>query len=308
MVHISIVIPVFNESTLILELVKQVRSNVGLITPDYEIVLVDDGSVDETWNLITNEAGNDLRVKGIRFSRNFGHHYAITAGLQKAIGEWVVVMDGDLQDRPEVIPDLYKKAQDGYDVVFVSRQNRPEKFHYKILQKIFYVILRFLSGINFDSTHANFSILSKKVVEAYKSFPENARFYVSTIKWLGFNSTAIIADHGDRFSGVTSYTIKKRIKLAADIIIAFSERPLKFAINIGILISTSSIVFALLIVLNAITYGYSVLGWPSLMVSIYFLSGINLIVLGIFGTYLGRIFQEVKNRPLFIIRESINVK
>ena len=133
MVHISIVIPVFNECTLILELIKQVKSNVELITPDYEIVIVDDGSVDETWNFITHEAGNDSRVKGIRFSRNFGHHYAITAGLHKAIGEWVVVMDGDLQDRPEVIPDLYKKAQDGYDIVFVSRQNRPEKFYYKIL-------------------------------------------------------------------------------------------------------------------------------------------------------------------------------
>ena len=166
MVHISIVIPVYNESSLILELLKQVKSNVESITLDYEIVLVDDGSEDQTWNLITNEAVNDLRIKGIRFSRNFGHHYAITAGLQKAIGEWVVVMDGDLQDRPEVIPDLYKKAQDGSDIVFVSRQNRPEKFYYKILQKVFYLILRFLSGLNFDSTHANFSILSKKVVEA----------------------------------------------------------------------------------------------------------------------------------------------
>jgi len=127
MVHLSVVIPVYNESSLINELVKRVKTNVNLITDDYEIIIVDDGSQDNTWNLIENEAKSENRIKGIKFSRNFGHHYAITAGLHNSNGEWVVVMDGDLQDRPEVIPDLYKKVQEGFDVVFVSRQNRPEK-------------------------------------------------------------------------------------------------------------------------------------------------------------------------------------
>ena len=222
MTHLSVVIPVYNESSLINELVKRVKSNLKLITEDYEIIIVDDGSRDNTWNSIENEAKSENRIKGIKFSRNFGHHYAITAGLHNSSGEWVVVMDGDLQDRPEVIPDLYKKAQEGFDVVFVSRQNRPEKSYYLIAQKIFYWILKSLSGIDFDSRQANFSVINKKVVHAFKNFPENARFYGSTIKWLGFKRSFIFAEHGVRFSGNPSYTLRKRINLASEIIFSFS--------------------------------------------------------------------------------------
>jgi dolichol-phosphate mannosyltransferase len=211
-----------------------------------------------------------------------------------------------LQDRPEVIPDLYKKAQTGFDVVFVSRQNRPEKLYYQIAQKFFYRILRLLSGIDFDSSQANFSIINKKVVQAFKNFPENARFYGSTIKWLGFNRSSIYADHGVRHSGKPSYTFRKRIKLASDIILSFSERPLKFAVFIGILFSFLSFIGAGIIILRSISFGYSVIGWPSLMVTIFFLSGITLTILGFIGIYLGRIFQEVKNRPLYLVSSEVN--
>jgi dolichol-phosphate mannosyltransferase len=307
MTHLSIVIPVYNESSLIDELVKRVKTNVKLITEDYEIIIVDDGSQDNTWNSIENEAKSENRIKGIKFSRNFGHHYAITAGLHNSIGEWVVVMDGDLQDRPEVIPDLYNKAQEGFDVVFVSRQNRPEKLYYRIAQKIFYWILRSLSGLDFDSRQANFSIINKKVVDAFKKFPENARFYGSTIKWLGFKRTFIVADHGARYSGKTSYTIRKRVRLASDIILSFSERPLKFAISLGLLMSIASILLALWIIYGTLNWGYSVTGWSSGMVAILFSGGIILTVLGIIGVYIGRIFQQVKGRPLFIISEKSNL-
>jgi dolichol-phosphate mannosyltransferase len=306
MTHLSVVVPVFNESSLIEELLKRVIDNVKLVTADFEIIIVDDGSQDKTWELIEAEAKKEMRIKGIKFSRNFGHHYAITAGLHNSNGEWVVVMDGDLQDRPEVIPELYKKAQEGFDVVFVSRQNRPEKFYYQIAQKFFYWILRTLSGINFDSTQANFSIISRKVVEAFKIFPENARFYGSTIKWLGFNRSFIYADHGVRHSGKPSYTLRKRIKLASDIILSFSERPLKFAIGFGIIISTFAIIGAFWIIYGAIQWGYSVIGWSSLMFSIFFLGGSVLVVLGIIGIYLGRVFQESKKRPLYIISKTTN--
>jgi dolichol-phosphate mannosyltransferase len=306
MTHLSVVVPVFNESSLIEELLKRVIDNVKLVTADFEIIIVDDGSQDKTWELIEAEAKKEMRIKGIKFSRNFGHHYAITAGLHNSNGEWVVVMDGDLQDRPEVIPELYKKAQEGFDVVFVSRQNRPEKFYYQIAQKFFYWILRTLSGINFDSTQANFSIISRKVVEAFKIFPENARFYGSTIKWLGFNRSFIYADHGVRHSGKPSYTLRKRIKLASDIILSFSERPLKFAIGFGIIISTFAIIGAFWIIYGAIQWGYSVIGWSSLMFSIFFLGGSILVVLGIIGIYLGRVFQESKKRPLYIISKTTN--
>lgn len=307
MIKLSIVIPVYNESTLISELVKQVDHYVRELTTDFEIILIDDGSTDQTWIQILKQIEITKNIKAIKLSRNFGHHYAITAGLKNSTGEWVVVMDGDLQDKPEVIPSLYKKAQEGFDVVFVSRKNRPEKWYYKALQKTFYSILRLLSGIKFDSTQANFSIINRKVVDAFNNFPENARFYGTTIKWLGFKKSQIEADHGTRFSGKPSYTIKKRIKLASDIIIAFSERPLKFAVNIGITISTISVIGAAWIIFRALNYGYSVTGWTSLMFSIFFFSGILLVVLGIIGIYIGRIFQEVKRRPLYVISEKVNL-
>jgi polyisoprenyl-phosphate glycosyltransferase len=283
MTHLSVVIPVYNESSLIDELVKRVKTNVKLITEDFEIIIVDDGSQDNTWNLIENEAKSENRIKGIKFSRNFGHHYAITAGLHNSDGEWVVVMDGDLQDRPEVIPDLYKKAQ-----------------------KIFYQVLRTLSGINFDSRQANFSIIRKKVIEAFKKFPESARFYGSTIIWLGFKRTFIVADHGVRYSGRPSYTIKKRFKLASDIILSFSERPLKFAIVFGLLISTISIFLAARIVYGSFKWGDEVSAWSSIVTTILFSTGVILVLTGIIGIYIGEIFKQVKNRPLYVIDEVMN--
>lgn len=301
MTKLSVVVPVFNECTLIQELVRRLKLNVETITPDYEILIIDDGSVDATWEKIVFEVNLEKRIKGIKFSRNFGHHYAITAGLHESTGEWVVVMDGDLQDRPEVIPDLVEKIKEGYDIVFVSRKNRPEKFHYKLAQKIFYFFLRKLSGMDFDSNQANFSIISKKVVEAFKHFPEYTRFYGSTIKWLGFNRTHIFADHGHRFSGKPSYTLKKRIKLASDIILSFSERPLRIAIGLGVIISTSSFVLALWIVYRAAFYDFSVTGWASVISATLFSSGVTLVILGITGIYLGEVFKQVKNRPLYII-------
>ena len=306
MTHLSVVIPVLNEESLIQELIKRVTLNCEKITTDYEVLIVDDGSIDNTWSKILDASKLDKKIKGLKLSRNFGHHYALTAGLHETVGDWVVVMDGDLQDRPEVIPDLYQKSQEGYDVVFVSRMNRPERLPYKILQKIFYGLLKVLSGLDFDSSQANFSIVHRKVVDAFNSFPENARFYGSTIMWLGFKRSKIFADHGKRLSGKPSYTLKKRLRLASDIILSFSERPLKFAISVGIIVSTISIVSAAWIIYAAFTWGYSVTGWTSLIFSTFFFSGVILIFLGIIGIYLGRVFQEVKRRPLYVISERVN--
>jgi dolichol-phosphate mannosyltransferase len=304
MTHLSVVIPVYNESSLINELVKRVKTNIRLITEDFEIIVVDDGSQDDTWRSIENEAKSENRIKGLKFSRNFGHHYAITAGLYNSSGDWVVVMDGDLQDRPEVIPELYNKAQEGFDVVFVSRQNRPEKLYYRIAQKIFYWILRNLSGIDFDSRQANFSIISKKVVEAFKSFPERSRFYVSTIKWLGFKNSFILADHGVRHSGRPSYTFKKRLKLAADVILSFSERPLRWSIALGLLMSGFSILVVLWIIYTSLSTGFTSLGWASLISTIIFSTGIILVVNGVSSIYIGEIYKETKKRPLYIIERQ----
>ena len=307
MTHLSVVIPLCDESSLVYDLVSRVKTNVKLITEDFEIIIVDDGSKDNTWNLIEIEAKSEKRIKGLKFSRNFGQHYAITAGLDYSTGEWVVVMDGDLQDRPEVIPTLYEKAIAGFDVVFVSRQNRPEKIYYRIAQRIFYFILKKLSGIEFDSKQANFSIINRKVVEAFKEFSEYSRFYGSTILWLGFNRSFVVADHGKRLSGRPTYTFKNRLKLATDIILSFSERPLKFTIYLGLFISLISLFGSFWIFIRTLKWGYSVVGWASLIVSIFFLSGIILTVLGLIGIYIGRIFQQVKNRPLFVITSQVNL-
>jgi dolichol-phosphate mannosyltransferase len=303
---INVVAPIYNEEGLVKEFVKQVSINLETFTKDYKILLIDDGSKDKSWNEITEICENNRKIIGIKLSKNFGHHYAITAGIHNSDSEWVVVMDSDLQDRPEVIPELFQKATEGFDVVFVNRTNRPESFWYKSLQKIFYFILRVLSGIKFDSNQANFSIINKKVVEAFKQFPEQSRFYGSTIKWLGFKKSYIRAQHGKRFHGKPSYTFKKRIRLASDIILAFSDRPLKFAAYLGLIISLISFIMIGWIIFQVLRDGFSVVGWASLMASIFLIGGMLIFILGIVGIYISKIFNEVKHRPLFVIENKLN--
>ena len=305
MPHLSIVVPVYNEELIINELVRRLDLNAKLITEDFEIILIDDGSSDNTWMNIALEKIQNSRVQAIKFSRNFGQHYAITAGLNVSKGDWVIVMDGDLQDRPEVIPELYKKAQEGYDVVFVSRKNRPEPVYYKILKKTFYFILNLLSGLEFDSTQANFSIISKRVVEATRAFSDYSRFYVSTINWLGFNRSSISADHGTRLLGKPSYTFKNRIKLALDVILSFSERPLRFTIYLGSLLMMTSILGILLILIWHRNGKLEFSEWELFIVLSLFFNGILFIIIGVTGLYIGKIFQQVKARPLYVISDTI---
>jgi dolichol-phosphate mannosyltransferase len=307
MVELSVVIPVYNEEGLIHELISRVQLNLRKISENFEIIIVDDGSEDSTWSLISLAAAKNNKLKGIKLSKNFGHHFAITAGLHSTDGEWVVVMDGDLQDRPEVIPQLFAETTKGFDVVFVSRKNRSGRIAYKLAQRIFYLILSRLSGIELNPEQANFSIINRKVVESFKLFPEYSRFYGSTIKWLGFRRSSIEADHGERFAGKPGYNFKKRFKLAIDIIISFSERPLQFAVAMGIAMSTLSIFGSIWIFYRAIFWGFTQIGWASIVFAILFIGGITITILGILGVYIGRIFQEVKRRPLFVISEKLNI-
>jgi glycosyltransferase involved in cell wall biosynthesis len=305
--EITVIAPVYNEEQNISEFITRVDSNLKIISDNYKIILVDDGSKDASWIKIETECLKNKNVAGLKLSKNFGHHFAITAGIHNSNSEWVVVMDSDLQDRPEVIPMLFKKAKDGFDVVFVSRIDRPEAKWYLLIQKLFYFALRILSGIDFDSRQANYSIISNKVVESFKQFPENARFYPTTLKWLGFNRSEIQAKHGIRHSGRASYTLGKRIKLASDVILAFSERPLKFAIGLGCIFSILSFLFTLYLMIKKVTLGFTITGWTSIMVSLFFFSGLILTVLGINGIYLSKVFTEVKRRPLFIVEKSFGL-
>ena len=307
MLRYSVVVPVHNEELNINELTNRLISVMSQIGETFEILIIDDGSEDNTWDVLLEVSKANKNVKAIKLSRNFGQHHAITAGMKICNGDWVVVMDGDLQDRPEVIPQLIEESNKGFDVVFVNRVNRPERMYYKILQRIFYFVLKHLSGINFNHAQANFSIINRKVVYYFNMFPEQARFYGSTIKWLGFKQSSVSADHGTRFDGKPAYTLKSRFKLASDIILSFSEKPLVISIKLGFLMSIASFSIFIWVVTAKLLWGYKILGWASLIASIFLSSGIIIFVLGILGIYIGRIFTEVKNRPLYVVDEYLNL-
>jgi polyisoprenyl-phosphate glycosyltransferase len=302
---ISIIAPLHNEQESIESLIERLILTLRKMKLTYEIILVDDGSSDSTWSKLVQLSEITENLKCVRLSKNFGQHNAITAGLSMCNSEWTVVMDGDLQDRPEEIPNLYSKALEGFEIVFVSRKNRNESKFYLFAQKIFYKLLRKLSDIQFDAGTANFSIINKKVVEAYNFIEDHNRFYGSTIKWLGFKSTLIEADQGQRFAGETSYTLSSRWDLALATILNYSEKPLKIAIKIGIFVSTASLAFGLFFAYRKIFFGEGILGWPSLIVSIYFLAGVILIFMGILGIYIGQILKEVKKRPSYLIDQIL---
>jgi polyisoprenyl-phosphate glycosyltransferase len=306
MARISVVAPIFREELTLRELYRRLNESLSTITQDFEIVLVSDGGRDRSWEIICELAAADPRVKGVKFSRNFGQHLAISAGLDACDGDWVVVMDGDLQDRPEVIPDLYAKAQQGYEVVFVARMDRPESLLYRVAASLFYKIFKMLSNTEYDPAHGNFSIISRRVVEQYRAMGEALRFYGGILDWLGFERTSIVASHGTRFAGSPGYDLRKRVKLASQIILAHSDRPLHFSIAFGFLISILSGGIGMWIMLRALLYEqYSVEGWASLMVSVFFMGGIILMVLGIMGIYIGKIFNELKGRPLYVVAERV---
>jgi polyisoprenyl-phosphate glycosyltransferase len=306
MARLSVVAPVFREAEVLPEFYARIRAAVSAITEDFEIVLVSDGGNDGSWQVITELAAADRRVKGIKFTRNFGQHLAISAGLDACDGDWVVVMDSDLQDRPEVIADLYAKAQQGYEVVFVSRTNRPEPPIYQFAARLFYRVFRMLANTNYDPAHGNFSIISRRVVERYRSMGETLRFYGGILDWLGFERASIEAAHGERFAGQPGYNLRKRLRLASQIILAHSDRPLHLSVLFGLVISLWSGATGCYMIIRSMFFKqYSVEGWTSLMVSVFFMGGIILLVLGIVGIYIGKIFNEIKHRPLYVVGDSV---
>jgi dolichol-phosphate mannosyltransferase len=303
--HVSAVVPVFREELIIHELAARLGKALGQISEDWEIVFVEDGGGDRTWDRVVELSRRDPRIRGVRFSRNFGQHYAITAGLDHCNGDWVVVMDGDLQDRPEVIPSLYAKAQEGYDIVFVARQNRPESLPYMLAQRLFYRGFQSLANTDYDPQHGNFSIISRRVVEHFRGLHESLRFYGGIVHWLGFRRTSIPAQHGERFAGETHYNLRKRLQLARSMILAHSDRPLTASIGLGLAMALLSVGYGTYVIVRATFFGFSVEGWASVMAAIFFTGGIILTVLGIIGVYIGKIFNELKRRPLYVVAERV---
>jgi dolichol-phosphate mannosyltransferase len=305
MAHISIVIPVYKAEDCLHELYRRLKDAVGTITGDFEIIMVEDCGGDRSWEIITELARQDRRVKGIQFSRNFGQHYGITAGLDHCDGDWVVVMDCDLQDRPEEIPVLYSKAQEGFDVVLARRGKRRDSLYKRVTSLLYNKIFNYLTDIRYDEQVGNFRIISRNVVLNFRTLREQLRFFGGLVEWMGFPTTSVAVRHGERFAGKSSYSFRKLWRLATDAIISFSYKPLRLSIKIGFLLAFISFLFGIYVIVRAILYGTPVLGWSSLIVSLYFLGGVIIFNLGIIGIYIGKNLDESKKRPLYVVRRKI---
>jgi polyisoprenyl-phosphate glycosyltransferase len=310
MPQISVVAPVYNQrAETLIELVRRLSASVSTITDDFEIVLVDDGSVNDAWLTISDMARDNTEVRGLHLARNFGQHVAITAGLDHADGNWVVVMDADLQDRPEVIPELYAKAQQGFDVVFVNRAQRPESFVYRMVAACFYLILNALSGQDYNRLQGNFSIVSGRAVQAFRLLREPGRFYGGMLRWVGFRHGSITASHAPPDAGQTSYSFIKRVRFALSVIVSFSTRLLYISIVVGLMMALVSFVMAGFIIIDKILYPeYPLQGWPSVMTAIFFTAGVTNVAIGLTGIYIGQILLQTRGRPLYVVAATTSLR
>ena len=302
---ISVVIPVYNCCQSINELYNRLTDSLITIVDKYEIIFIDDGSECESWALIQSIANVDPSVVGLKFSRNYGQHAAINAGLSESSGEWVVVMDCDLQDQPEEIINLYRALEKGVDAVFAQRVNRKDSFVKKVTSVAFYRLLSYLTDTKLDPLVANFGIYNRKVIDAILAMKESHKYFPVMVRWVGFTTISIPVVHDDRKTGVTTYTYRSLIRLAVDIILAFSTKPLRLIVKLGFLISFFSALYALFIVADALISGTSVVGWSSIMASIWFNSGILIAFVGVVGLYVGKTFDQVKSRPTYIVEDRV---
>lgn len=300
---ISVVVPVYGCQTALVELCERLENALITVAHHYEIILVNDASPDHSWETILNLSQENKDIKGINLSRNFGQHHAITAGLDYSKGDWVVVMDCDLQDQPEEIPKLFAKALEGYDVVFGTRVIRQDNWFKQKASQLFYKIYDYLTERTSDYTVANFSISSKKVIEGFRKMREQNRLFPLFIQWMGYKIAYLPIEHDVRKHGKSTYSIKKLITLGTDVLISQSNKPLRFSIQFGFLVSFISFFYGVILFIRYFFLAEPVQGWTSVMVSIFFVSGLLFFNLGIIGLYIGKIFNETKNRPLYLIQE-----
>jgi dolichol-phosphate mannosyltransferase len=304
---LSIVSPVYRADQLVDELVRRIQQAVEPITDNYEIVLVDDRSPDNSWQQITAQAQRDNRIKGVQLSRNFGQHRAITAGLEHCRGEWVVVMDCDLQDQPEEIPKMLAEAQKGSDIVFARRINRQDTALKRFSSWAFYRTLSYLTETKQDPAVANFGLYHRRVIDAVLSLRESIRYFPTMVRWVGFRTTEVAVAHAERPEGDSSYRFKQRFYLALDVTLAYSDKPLRLTVKLGLVISAASFLMVLITLFRYLTGQIVVLGYTSMVISIWFLSGLLLSVLGMVGLYVGKVFEQVKNRPLYLLDHTVNL-
>ena len=308
---ISVIIPMYNEELVIEECYKRLKENITKLKKyDYELIFINDGSKDKTLEKIKELAKQDTNLKIVSFSRNFGHQAAVTAGLKEVTGDAIVIIDADLQDPPESIPDMVKLWEAGNEVIYGKRKSRKGESYFKLFTaKMFYKTLNALSDVEIPQDTGDFRLVDRKVVDTINKLPEHNKFLRGLFSWVGYKQVPYEYERQERFAGKTKYPLNKMLKLASDGIISFSTKPLKLVGALGII----SIIISIAILLYAlISYAYKLnqltAGWTSIMVAITFFAGVQLLSIWIISEYIGRIYEETKQRPQYIIKEKINIE
>jgi polyisoprenyl-phosphate glycosyltransferase len=301
----SIIIPLYDEEKTIPELFTRLAAVTDGMSDPWELILVDDGSTDGSFTAMCALHRNDPRIKVVRLSRNFGHQIAISAALDLAEGDAVILMDGDLQDPPELLPQLLKLWKDGYHVVYTVKTSRKENWLKRLAFKSFYRILSAMSSIKIPMDAGNFSLMDRRVVEVLRTMPERNRYISGLRAWAGFQQTAVYYDRGPRYAGKPQMSLGRLFHLALDGIFSFSNAPLRAAIYFGMAAAMVSFAGGLYVVYEKLFTNLAILGWASTIVSILFVGGMILMTLGVIGEYISRIYEEVKKRPLYVIRDKI---
>ncbi|OGG51683.1 glycosyltransferase [Candidatus Kaiserbacteria bacterium RIFCSPHIGHO2_02_FULL_54_11b] len=302
--EISVVVPVYGSDNALRELHQRIVATVEKITPSFELILVNDASPDNAWQVIRELSARDKRVRGLNLSRNFGQYPAITAGLQASRGEWVVVMDCDLQDQPEEIEQMYAKAKEGYFAVIGSRQTRHDSRLRSFVSQVFYATLSYLSGTYQDPTLANFGIYHRRVIEAILSLQDHMRYFSVMVRWVGFRTATIPVQHAKRKGGASGYSLRKLLSLATDIILAYTEKPLRLIIKFGVIVTAISGAYLFIIIVRTLIAGTEE-PFGLLIGSLWFIFGLLSTMLGVMALYIGKIFDEAKKRPIYIVQEEV---
>ena len=305
----SVVVPVYNEEEVVQVSYTRLKKVMDELKETYELIFINDGSSDKTYDIVKAFCEHDENTKLIDFSRNFGHQIAITAGMDEALGEAIIVIDADLQDPPEVIPEMIKKWKEGYDVVYGKRTKRKgESVFKKATASLFYRFLHSMTNVEIPVDVGDFRLIDRKVCNAMKNIHEKNRFVRGLVSWAGFKQGAVEYVREERFAGVTKYPLRKMLKFGSDAITGFSYKPLKIATFLGTLISLAGFGYFFWVIYETIFLGGTNPGWASSISITLIFNGITLIILGIIGEYIGRIYDESKNRPLYLIQEKINFK
>src|SRR5262245_33177067 len=301
----SIVLPVFNEEATLPELVRRLEELLGRLDGPSEVILVDDGSSDQSYVLMLAAREADERFKVLRLSRNFGHQVAITAGIDVAAGDAVIVMDADLQDPPEVVVELAERWREGYDVVYGVREERTGDSRFKkATASGFYRVFRRLSEVDVPLDAGDFRLVDRRALEAFKTMRESNRYVRGMFGWIGFRQGEVRFQRDERYAGETKYPLTKMVRFATDGIVSFSSAPLRLALNVGFVVSALSFLLGIVFLVSKLAGLYSVPGLASVAVLVAFLGGIQLLVLGVMGEYIARIHDEVKGRPLYLVRDA----